>query len=227
MYSDYPFSSLSHVIIFEVAFILLQMWLRWTKAKLPIAPALAKINNCCYACLSGMFCMFAVYALARENFYTSIESLWCAMIPESVTPLFYLYFLSRYWESLDIVLVSLMGYPLNAHFVFHHNTTLFLMWSYLQHPTASALTFMIMNTFMHFWLYLYFAGLRNAIVFKITRIMGHLQLLGGIFCSFMALWTCPYASSTTEYVQIVLLGIYFLLFQLEIIDDNQSHTKKL
>ncbi len=85
------------------------------------------------------------------------------------------------WEAVDIFLVGLQGFPKNLHLRVHHNTTPILAWALLKYPSVGGVIFMILNTFMHFFVYLYFGGLNSSFFFyATTRVMGHIQLIGGI-----------------------------------------------
>lgn len=77
------------------------------------AQILAKYKDVIYGICSGIFCIWTVYTLIYCDYWNSIESLWCNSIPPGVNGLLYIYFLSRFWEYIDIILVILMGFQVN------------------------------------------------------------------------------------------------------------------
>ena len=177
------------VILAALQLVLSKTGITWCEAA-----SFSQWLNLIYAVCSGMFCITCCAVLYSEEFWSvSGSPFWCAVLPAAMSPFFQIYYLSKIWEYIDIFLVMLMGYPINLHFRFHHNTTILLGWFIMWQRPASGLLFMILNTFQHFWVYLYFGNVRNGIVFGMTRIFGHVQLIAGIAVSALSIRSTLYA----------------------------------
>lgn len=122
----------------------------------------------------------------------------------------YAYYLSKLWEFLDIVFVTLMGGDVAWQFKFHHWTTLSVAWVSAHYGLGNVLATCFVNAFHHIGMYLFFAGVRQ------TKLMllftGTLQLLLGIGCAVGSLYQrfslkAPCAGSLEA--EVYLLAIYF------------------
>ena len=179
--------SLTFLVAETCFFISMVPPLRWIRGKSPrIGKKLAQLNNCGYACASLLFVPWAGAVLLPELMHG--ES-WSTSLPErgQVDLIFGVYFYSKAWEFLDIILVSLMGIQPNLHFIVHHTTTPCLAWLVWTYRSASGAVFLLANVLMHIFLYAYFGGAKSNFVFQCTRICGHVQLVIGILGSTLAL----------------------------------------
>lgn len=223
-FESFPLASSAFLIIFCLCFAILQVLLdqlgtRWENARKIALPL-----NIAYAMVSGLFSVYSVWMVFDQGLLSVRPS----SLPEAFTSLFYIYYLSKLWEVIDIILVELMGHPIHLHFRVHHNTTPLLGLLLFQHRTYSGLIFMIANTFMHFWVYLYHGGVQNRTTFAMVRSMGHIQLLTGIVCSALAIWVELTSSASvsvllafnrlllSEFIPLVLYSVYFVLFRIEV-----------
>jgi hypothetical protein len=120
----------------------------------------------------------------------------CKPLPPTpaINSVFTIYYYSKLYEFLDIIFVSLMGFPLHPHFQFHHCTTLSFAWTFLFYRSAHGGTFLLANVFMHILLYLYLSQdrtannlLHNKVVFYMIRVWGHAQLLIGMVMAWYSL----------------------------------------
>lgn len=223
-------ASFHNLLVFQVLFAVIQWCLDHYRLRWSGAAAVAKINNLLYAALSGAFCIWALWSLYSLGIL-SIMHLFLVIGPEDpyihegLESILHVYYLSKYWEALDLILVSLMGIPVNIHLRVHHNTTPLLAWVILREHPISGVVFMLCNTFMHFWIYLYFGGLQHRVVFLMVRIVGHLQLLVGMTCCVYVLLHCEEARMS-EAVQLALYAVYFMLFRNEITDEAKEERRK-
>jgi hypothetical protein len=221
--------------VFSLSFAILQWCLYRCKLKWSYAAILSKWLNLLYGLSSGFFCAYAVYTLATDSNwtrlaqFTPVSKLVCAEAPSSMIHLLQIYYFSKIWEATDIFLVALQGFPINLHFRVHHNTTPILAWALLKYPTVGGVVFMILNTFMHLLIYLYFGGCNGSFMFYMTRIFGHVQLIGGIIVTAWAVYVAREQLDMKVMVgsllPLVLYVTYFALFQLEIYDENKAKFK--
>lgn len=234
--------SFESLLIFTAAFAAVQCYIEHFSLKWAHAVIIGKFVNIIYGCCSGIFCCVLIYTLLLDDTFletlksSSVLSALSIRVPVSLDIFFCIYYLSKMWESLDIILVSLQGFPINIHFRVHHNTTPLLAWALLTHKSVGGIVFMILNTLMHFFVYLYFGGCNGSFLFYATRIFGHVQLiLGMLFAGGTAvLYFKTPKESIDEMSQDVIIGsvlpfllyaIYFILFQLEILDDAKAKLK--
>lgn len=249
------------MVSFYIVFVSAQVAIKKYKLKWSGAPTCSKINNTCYALASAVFCIYACNVVINDVMSPLIlgdktelairpvlpvilSALACPLNSESLQQLRLIYFYSKFWEAIDIILVSLSNPEyLHIHFVVHHNSTpiigmvAYLFW------TPSSIVFMLLNTFQHFWVYSYFAGLRNNLFFAMTRLFGHLQLVLPIAVSVYSLWDFFAASGSTtcdaifdsgrlriisrvlEVVPLMLYAVYLWLLRVEIQDYNKATAR--
>jgi len=75
-------------------------------------------------------------------------------------PLFYwlyIYYLSKYYELFDTVLLVLKKKPLQFLHVYHHIIVVAMVWSWLDQSVSISCTAAAANTFIHVIMYLYYA----------------------------------------------------------------------
>lgn len=221
---------LSFTVIFISAQYIIQIYkLRWTRASNIASPL-----NAVYGLLSGLFSLYGSYVFCCDDHIVmsllaaDISSFLEAPIPPQMSILLQIYFLSKIWESVDILLVALQGFPINLHFRVHHNTTPLLAWALLVYPTVGGVVFMLLNTTMHIFVYLYFGGLNNSFIFYMTRIFGHIQLIAGMILSGYSFYSSPVRDEAVvvgSCLPFLLYITYFILFQMEIHDDAKAAAK--
>lgn len=239
-YKDYHFHIMS-AIVFAISYLCVQAIIASNSVRWSNAPTVAKVNNICYGICSGLFSAWAAMIWHSEGNWkeNSMHELYCGVVPSTLDWMLKIYYYSKYWESIDLILVMLMGHPINLHFRIHHCTTPILGAVILTFRPASGLTFMILNTFTHFWIYIYHGGWQSRAVFNMIRITGHLQLVVGLCCAGMSLHSqhCDMemlGSMTScrgkgnvfsEELQIVLYTIYLLLLRKEVNDTEKAELK--
>lgn len=226
---------LSSLVLFSVCFAVLQWTLESVKLKWSFATTVSKWANLCYGIASGIFCTSVMFTLVTDVKWQeymlalSIDKILTADLPPMMSLFLTVYYYSKMWEAVDIVMVTLQGFPINLHFRVHHNTTPLLAWALLRYPSVSGVVFMILNTCMHFFVYLYFGGFNGSMMFFITRFFGHIQLLGGMLVSGCTILAAEDRMSAEVIVgsllPLVLYITYFALFQLEIRDETKAKLK--
>lgn len=189
--------------------------------------------NFFYSLNSLLFCLFTIYIVYLSNIWTSVESLWQANLvlnpyKNEFETILYIYYLSKIWEYIDIILVSLNGLPIHIHFRVHHNTTIILAWFIYQYKSASGLTFLILNTWLHFFVYLYHSQLfMNDLIWFMCRFFGYFQLIIGMICTINVIFINEKKNDFfSEVIQLILYVLYFILFQYEIFGDKSNKKIK-
>lgn len=98
----------------------------------------------------------------------------------------YLFYLSKFWELLDTVLLVLRGKPLTILHVWHHTSVMFEMFSWLEFSMVLGVYGMMFNTLVHVFMYAYYAAALLNIRVPWKRALTSLQILQ--FCvSFVSL----------------------------------------
>lgn len=154
----------------------------------------------------------------------------------SLEYLYNIYYLSKIYEYLDIILyiVGGLGSP-HIHFRIHHATTLSMAWVIATSRSSHGALFMLCNIFMHIFTSLYFSGATSGVNFFgnkymmfILRFWGHIQLLVGIVtCSVAIYWRsngydgCAGTLDMDKW-SLFLYSCYFLLYRKEISDGKKE-----
>ncbi|KAL9652476.1 hypothetical protein ABK040_000048 [Willaertia magna] len=247
LYYLHFFKNLYFVLFMTLLFLIIPFLLeslKITKLK-KFASYSSKINNTIYGFFSlGMFIFGIIGSYHRFQSFKLNEIVCQPSNREPFENVRFIYYFSKIWEFLDICLVILQGYPINIHFRVHHTTTLFLAWLSMTTNCPFDAPAILINCFMHFFLYLYFAGC--SFFFWIVRILGFLQLIVGIVFSIIVIimeefyhMNCDYnnnnetiiINSTTrdKYRWAIYIGLffylsYFFLFLVELGVFSQKKT---
>jgi hypothetical protein len=124
---------------------------------------------------------------------------------------FKVYYLSKIYEFLDVVLVTLShnSYAVSPHFRFHHITTLSVAWASFYHVPVEAKILIYLpiltNVLHHFFMYLYFGGVQQ--FRKLMPITGTVQLVTGLVC-ITAMLIEKRGFSETVYAETYILTMY-------------------
>ncbi|CAF5003596.1 unnamed protein product, partial [Rotaria sp. Silwood1] len=99
--------------------------------------------------------------------------------------LWYIFYLSKLWEFLDIYLVILNKTPVLMHFRWHHQTTPSVVLAGLIGNISYEWPTIVSNTLLHTFMYPHFAGIWNA--YPILLVLGAWQLIVGLSFSVYAI----------------------------------------
>lgn len=99
----------------------------------------------------------------------------------------YIFYLSKFYELLDTVLLILRGRPLTLLHVWHHASVLAEVWGWQEYGVTVAVYGMWFNTFVHVIMYAYYAASLLKIPFPLKRAITSVQIIQFItgFCSLM------------------------------------------
>eukprot|EP00741_Cyanophora_paradoxa_P023777 tig00021621_g22966.t1 len=109
----------------------------------------------------AMFVGLAYEMVQRATKANSVSAIFCEPIGSEAGrgPIFYwiyIYYLSKFYELFDTVIMVLKKKPLNFLHVFHHSSVILMVWSWLESGIIFSSQGMIFNTFIHVWMYLYY-----------------------------------------------------------------------
>ena len=146
-----------------------------------------RLNNMIIGLFSAMtFVLINVFAY-RDGRFLSWDRLVChrARPTGSYAFLWYLFYLSKLWEFIDVYLVIFNKTPVLPHFRWHHQTTPSVVLLSLRGDVAYEWPTVLSNTLLHTFMYPHFAGLWNA--GRLLLFLGAFQLLMGLGFSFHSL----------------------------------------
>ncbi|CAF3822190.1 unnamed protein product [Rotaria sp. Silwood1] len=123
----------------------------------------------------------------RDDRFVSWNRLVCHRPPArgSYMLLWYIFYLSKLWEFLDIYLVILNKTPVLMHFRWHHQTTPSVVLAGLIGNISYEWPTIVSNTLLHTFMYPHFAGIWNA--YPILLVLGAWQLIVGLSFSVYAI----------------------------------------
>lgn len=103
--------------------------------------------------------VWGMLALAMSG---SSRLVFCVRPHEAFGPVFYfggyMYYVSKYYELLDTVIIVLRKAPLTFLHVYHHSIVILLTWAWMQYDVAIGVGLgSAFNTFVHIWMYRYYA----------------------------------------------------------------------
>ena len=119
-------------------------------------------------CLAS-FAMFAgaiyeVYKVTSEHYADNVlGEVWCdskkmLMAPSSGLPFWsYMYYLSKFWEMLDTVILALKKKDLTFLQMYHHTIIVLLCYSWLEASWSLHWWALVVNTLVHQFMYYYFS----------------------------------------------------------------------
>eukprot|EP01083_Nonionella_stella_P168117 566705_1 len=152
---------LATVIIFCVCIPLLQHFMRGR-----FAPPLKYLVLChnIFLCISSstlaLFLMATLYAFHEEKEYGA-ERIYCGLNyfdqKGTLTFIYYINYLFKYYELLDTVLLTLKHKPLSFLHCYHHPATLVLTWAQLVDSSGAQWVPILLNLYVHTIMYFYYA----------------------------------------------------------------------
>jgi hypothetical protein len=146
-----------------------------------------RYDNLLIGVFSGMTFVLANILAYRDGRFRSWDQLVC----HRPTPtgayalLWYMFYLSKLWEFMDVYLVILNKTPVLMHFRWHHQTTPSVVLVGLIGDVSYEWPTIVSNSLLHTFMYPHFAGVWNA--YPILLILGAWQLVVGIGFSTYAL----------------------------------------
>jgi hypothetical protein len=139
-----------------------------------------RYNNLLTGLFSATTFVLANSLAYRDGRFTS----WDRLVCHRSTPagayalLWYIFYLSKLWEFLDVYFVILNKTPVLMHFRWHHQTTPSVVLAGLLGDVSYEWPMIVSNTLLHTFMYPHFAGLWNA--YPILLVLGAWQLIVGL-----------------------------------------------
>lgn len=146
-----------------------------------------RYNNLMIGVFSGIVFILVNVLAYRDNRFTSLDRLVCHRPTPKGTYalLWYIFYLSKLWEFLDVYLVILNKTPVLMHFRWHHQTTPSVVLAGLLGDISYEWPTLVSNSLLHTFMYPHFAGVWN--VHRILLILGAWQLIIGLGISIYGL----------------------------------------
>lgn len=98
------------------------------------------------------------HAICNNN--DSVNQIWSnnsSLQTKGLTFYAYLFYLSKYYEILDTVIILLKGKPSSLLQSYHHSGAILCMWSGTRYMSAPIWIFVVFNSFIHSLMYAYFS----------------------------------------------------------------------
>lgn len=200
-----PVSDIRFVLIVATAYLfsisVLSLFSPFRFAKSPLFTFLAVSHNALLS-IASLIMLFGVSrALVREVFLSqSIARTFCnphgLQMNSELSLWLYAFYISKFWELIDTVLLVMRGRPLTVLHVWHHTSVMFEIFSWLEFSMALGVYGMIFNALVHVLMYAYFAAALLKIRVPWKKALTSLQIIQ--FCtSFASLVPYAYFRSVT------------------------------
>jgi fatty acid elongase 3 len=121
---------------------------------------------------AGMFAMLAV-AIYHQHATYGVRALFCAENDDQVHShmhyWLYIFYLSKFYELLDTVVLRLKKKPVIFLHWYHHSVVLAMTWSWINFQMNFACLGMLANTLVHVFMYCYYfcAAIKVKVWFKV------------------------------------------------------------
>lgn len=170
--------------------------------------------------LMHMQIVTAMWTVTTEyNFDSTICTPAGQRLPNVMQKAMYVFLWSKLYELMDTFLIAMRGRPLIFLHVWHHFSVMFEVWGWLHFDVTVGLYGMMFNTFVHIFMYGYYAAAVLKIPFPFKRAITTTQIVQFMtgFCSLIP-YTYMHLSTPgcTGVPGLVLSGIinasYLILF---------------
>ncbi|PIA15471.1 hypothetical protein COEREDRAFT_93267 [Coemansia reversa NRRL 1564] len=175
--------------------------------------------------------------LRAYGWYEGICDLRFAMWNDSLFRLSYYFYLSKYYEFVDTLIILYKGRRVSVLQMYHHAGAVITMWAGCYYIAVPIAFFVITNSAIHTWMYAFYAltaaGIRPPGKQLLTSSQ-ILQFIFGISCCLFYLF-CPGCENdrqkTAIYINLVylfpLLGLFVSFFVQTYLRSNRSNKKQL
>lgn len=147
-------------------------------AQTPAFSKIAAMHNIILS-LASLFMNMQV-SLAMYSHSPSTETICIprsTRLPSELSYPLYIFLLSKPYELIDTVILVLRGRPLTLLHVWHHTSVMFEVWAWLEYDFSLGLYGMWFNTFVHIFMYAYYAAcllgvkVKGKIIITMTQII--------------------------------------------------------
>ncbi|CAI5465945.1 unnamed protein product [Closterium sp. Yama58-4] len=166
-----PVSNLALMLCTCIGYVTFILGLKWFRTKNKMAPVnlgyLPAIHNLILCLWSLAMFLGTIHAMLLDSEINKYDTgmgkyTWLLCFPSTVKPVGYLwfwsyvYYLSKYYELLDTVILVLKNKPLSFLHVYHHATIVFLCWLWLTNTQSLQIIAITINTGIHVMMYFYY-----------------------------------------------------------------------
>ncbi|CAI5522420.1 unnamed protein product [Closterium sp. Naga37s-1] len=166
-----PVSNLPLMLCTCIGYVAFILGLKWYRTKNKMAPVnlgfLPAIHNLILCLWSLAMFLGTIHAMLLDSEINKYDTgmgkyTWLLCFPSTVKPVGYLwfwsyiYYLSKYYELLDTVILVLKNKPLSFLHVYHHATIVFLCWLWLTNTQSLQVIAITINTGIHVMMYFYY-----------------------------------------------------------------------
>ncbi|CAI7889952.1 unnamed protein product [Closterium sp. NIES-53] len=166
-----PVSNLVLMLCTCIGYVTFILGLKWYRTKNKMAPVnlgfLPAIHNLILCLWSLAMFLGTIHAMLLDSEINKYDTgmgnyTWLLCFPSTVKPVGYLwfwsyiYYLSKYYELLDTVILVLKNKPLSFLHVYHHATIVFLCWLWLTNTQSLQVIAITINTGIHVMMYFYY-----------------------------------------------------------------------
>lgn len=160
-----PTAPIAAMILYPPAMLLLQWFLHGCSydTNSPALQSLVRAHNVLLCFMSVVLCLGTLVTAFRQNPYSSTEQFFCLseglpLMPPELRFWVDAFYMSKYWELLDTVLLVLRKKPLSFLHVYHHAVVIPEMWMFTRAELPWSLGCVVMNSGVHVVMYYYFAA---------------------------------------------------------------------
>jgi fatty acid elongase 3 len=226
----YTPASDARIVVIAAALYLLVLSLLHRVSPSPFARAfwfvaVAALHNAAL-CVASFAMLVGVTGAVRAEIIESgsVASTLCnpsgRLISPRLTYWLYLFYISKFWELLDTVILVLRGRPLTLLHVWHHASVMFEIYFWLEFDMVLGMYGMIFNTLVHTFMYSYYCAALLKVRVPWKQALTSLQIVQ--FCvSFVSLVPYAYVYKATPggctggpglVVSAICNGSFLLLF---------------
>lgn len=132
-----------------------------TPQKASLLQKLAIIHNIILSIASFIMNLHVTHALISisrtQHWHASFCTPYKTPLPKPLLSSLYLFYLSKFYELLDTFILLLRNKPLTLLHVWHHSSVIFSVWGWLEYGVTVGGYGVWFNTFVHIFMYAYFA----------------------------------------------------------------------
>ena len=201
--TDYPLTDLSSPLIttalFAITILVLKKWMSSNPSFNPDTKFLSTVHNYILCAISFVMFVAAFFHLFSKNETGDAKGIFCTSpttpLPRELHFWLYVYYLTKFYEYLDTVILVLNRRPLIFLHVYHHMIVPFMVWTWIRSDNILSAHGIIYNAGVHTLMYYYYASNNRNLFFK--RLVTQLQIIQFI-CSFILGFIHFYYHFTTD-----------------------------
>eukprot|EP01096_Ripella_sp_DP13-Kostka_P013884 TRINITY_DN6121_c0_g1_i1.p1 TRINITY_DN6121_c0_g1~~TRINITY_DN6121_c0_g1_i1.p1 ORF type:complete len:304 (+),score=140.88 TRINITY_DN6121_c0_g1_i1:246-1157(+) len=181
--TDLPLSDLSAPLIttalFAATIVILKKYMASNPSFNPDTKFISKVHNYILCAISFVMFVASFFYLFSKNDTGSAKGIFCnsttTPLPTELHFWLYVYYLTKFYEYLDTVILVLNRRPLIFLHVYHHMIVPFMVWTWIRSDNILSAHGIIYNAGVHTLMYYYYASNNRNLFFK--RLVTQLQII--------------------------------------------------